>query len=78
MTGSESKFDDLVLAKNYKGAMLEMNKLWLDTMVHLTKLDSPELKELNYINVQVDTGDGEYMLAFMHVGGKKIQLQEEK
>lgn len=68
------EFDKAIAEKNYGKAMNEMNKLWIDTMVYLTKLSRPDLKELNYINVTIETPDGEYILALMHTRGKKIQF----
>jgi hypothetical protein len=73
-------FDECMRTGNYAKAQNMMNKLWLDSMIFITAKTKPDLKELSYINVTVDTGDGTYVLAFMHTGGKKLQLQkpEEK
>jgi hypothetical protein len=69
-------FDTAMLNGDYAKAQQMMNKLWLDSMIFMTTKTNPELKELSYINVTVDTGDGTYVLAFMHTGGKKLQLQK--
>jgi hypothetical protein len=70
------EFEESVRAGDYNRASILINKFWLDTMIFLTQKNRPDLKELNYINVTVDTGDGEYILALMHTKGKKLQLQE--
>jgi len=75
MSEAEEEFDKAVLNGEYQKAMGLMNKLWLDTMIYLTMKDKPDLKELNYINVSIDTGDGEYIIALMHTKGKKLQLK---
>lgn len=71
-----SAFDKAIENQDWQKAMLETNKLWLDAMIYLTKKDKPDLKELNYINVTIDTGSGEYILALMHTKGKKLQLND--
>lgn len=60
--------------KNFELATTILNKIWLYTQIQMTQITSPELKELTMIKTPVDTGDGKYLLLFIHVDGKKIQL----
>lgn len=75
MSNADDEFQAAILNEEWAKAQLIVNKLWLDSMLYLTTKTSPELKELNYINVTVDTGDGEYILAFMHTRGEKLKLK---
>lgn len=69
--------DRAVNEKDFQTVSQILTKMWLTAQIHLTKVISPDLKELNYIKTPVETGDGKYLLMFVHVDGNKIQLGDK-
>lgn len=76
MNDSADDFNDAIKNGDFAKAQYLMTQLWLDTTLFITTKTNPELNELNYIKMSIDTGAGTYLLSLLHVDGEKIKLHE--
>lgn len=74
----EKNFDEAMKSGDYELASSLLNMMYVECQLMITQKLSPDLKELTYFKapVEVENG-GVYLLAFTHVSGPKIQLQEK-
>ena len=65
--------------KQREEAMNNATLEFLKMIVVGTEILEPQLKELNYWKIPVETeGGGKYLLSFTHVEGPKIPLNQKK
>lgn len=75
---SVARLDEALSNKDWQKALNELLNQWLHASCVYTAATT-DLKELNFLRTKVETeGGGEYVMAFLHLGGPKIQLRGEK
>jgi len=75
---SNDRLNRALSNKDWNKALNELLNQWLQAAIMHTAATT-DLKELNYLKSKVITnGGGEYLMAFLHIDGPKIQLKGDE